>query len=101
MSAEITPQAVEALIKEAVESLCEDLSRAAPADLSASTPLLGIGSGFDSMTVVHLIADLEQRLEEIFGKVWILADERALSRSRSPFRTIGSLTSHIIDSSDE
>lgn len=99
MSEELTLERVEAIIGAVFESLREDLGLSAVA-VSSETPIMGGGSDFDSMAVVHLIADLETRLEEAFGRVWILADERALSRTRSPFRTVGDLARHILETAD-
>lgn len=59
------------------------------------TALFGGGSGLDSMGLVTLIADLEERLAEAFDQPLVLADERAMSRSRSPFRTVGALEDYI------
>jgi hypothetical protein len=39
------------------------------------------------MSLVHLIADLEEAVSESSGKTVILADERAMSARQSPFRT--------------
>lgn len=99
MSADLTIESIEAIIGAVFESLREDLDLPAIA-VCSETPIMGSGSDFDSMAVVHLIADLEARLEEAFGRVWILADERALSRTRSPFRTVGDLARHILETAD-
>ena len=101
METPINKHAVEMIICQCLASLREDLKLDPLGETGASTPLLGNGSDLDSMAVVHLIADLESRLEEAFNKNWILADERALSRSRSPFRTIGDLSAFIIETIPE
>ena len=92
---------VESLIGACLEQLRIDLALPDLESISPSTPLLGEGSDLDSMAIVHLIVDLEHRLHEQFGKNWILADERALSRSRSPFRSIGDLREFIIETTPE
>lgn len=88
-------QAVVSEIAACVEQLRSDLGLPPLAGVTEATPLLGGGSDLDSMALVHLVADLEERLEAAFGKNWILADERALSRQRSPFRTVGDLAGFI------
>jgi hypothetical protein len=40
---------------------------------------------------------LEQRVAEEFGAAVTLADERALSREKSPFSTIGRLTDYLVE----
>jgi len=95
------PEAVEAVIAASLHELRADLGLPEWTPLSPETELLGGASDLDSMALVHLIADLEGRLEERFQLSWILADERALSRRRSPFRTIGSLRDFIIETTPE
>ena len=61
---------------------------------STDTVLFGESGKLDSLGLVNLIVATEQRLEELFGVTLILADERALSQKRSPFRTIGALAQY-------
>jgi acyl carrier protein len=65
------------------------------ADVGLDTHLIGRGAVLDSMGLVTLIVDLEQRLEEDRDVYVVLADERAMSQQRSPFRTVGTLTDYI------
>lgn len=92
---------VQELIAASLTQLREDLALPQLPEIDASTPILGSGSDLDSMAVVHLIVELEGRLEEAFGKNWILADERALSRKRSPFRSVADLAEFIIETTPE
>lgn len=62
---------------------------------SAETVLYGPGSTLDSMGLVTLLVDIEQRVEETLGRPVSLMDEQALSQSRSPFRTVSSLAEYI------
>jgi len=68
-----------------------------PPELGESTPLVGPGSVLDSMALVTLLLDVEQRLEEQAGVSVTLMNEQALSRRHSPFRTIGSLADYIVE----
>jgi acyl carrier protein len=95
------PQAVQGLIAASLVQLREDLGLSQLQEVDGKTPLLGGDSDLDSMAVVHLIVDLEARLQDTFGKNWILADERALSRNRSPFRTISDLSDFIIETTPD
>jgi acyl carrier protein len=94
-------QLVEAIIAGCLLQLREDLSLPALQSVNGQTPLLGQGTDMDSMAIVHLIVDLEAQLEETFKKNWILADERALSRKRSPFRSVGDLAEFILETTPE
>jgi acyl carrier protein len=55
------------------------------------TELLSSSSGLDSLTVVQIVAELERECEEKAGKRIVLADDRAMSRRSSPFRTVRTL----------
>ena len=61
---------------------------------NGNTRLFGPGSPLDSVALVSLIAEVEQILEDEYGVSMALADERAMSRKRSPFRTIESLAEY-------
>ena len=62
---------------------------------SIDTVLFGNKGKLDSLGLVNLIVDIEQKIEEAFEIPITLADERALSQKRSPFRTIGTLADYI------
>ncbi len=57
--------------------------------------LIGAGSSIKSITLVAILVGVEQRLAEQHGIDLSLMDERAMSQSRSPFRTIGTLTDYL------
>lgn len=65
------------------------------AGIGEETYLIGRDAVLDSMGLVTLIVDVEQRLEEDYNVVLVLADERALSQKHSPFRSVRSLTDYI------
>jgi len=66
-----------------------------PTQLGDDTRLTGRKGVLDSMGLVTLIVDVEQRLEEQYDLVVVLADERAVSQKHSPFRSVGSLADYI------
>lgn len=59
------------------------------------TCLIGHRSVVDSLGLVRLLADLEQKLTDEYGVSVKLADERAMSQISSPFRTVRTLTDYI------
>lgn len=69
---------------------------APPAPPAADTSLLGKDSHFDSLGLVSFIVDVEQALDDELGIAVTLADERAMSQKRSPFRTVQTLTDYIV-----
>ena len=59
--------------------------------------IFGAGGALDSLGLVNFLADLEYRLAEVYGRDLVLASERAMSRSRSPFRDVDTLTAYILE----
>ena len=59
------------------------------------TELFGGNSNLDSLGLVTFIVIVEQKVNDIFKKVITLADERAMSQKRSPFRNVQSLVDYI------
>jgi len=57
--------------------------------------IFGVDGALDSLALVGFLADLEYRLSEEFGGRYMLASDQAMSRSRSPFRDVDSLTAYI------
>ncbi len=66
-----------------------------PSPVEESTYLIGRWSILDSLSLVTLVVDLEQRLNEEYDVALTLADDRAMSQKNSPFRTVQSLTDYI------
>ncbi len=59
------------------------------------TKLFCKNGGLDSMGVIFLVTELEERIGEEFSINLTLADERAMSQRTSPFRTVASLVKYI------
>ena len=64
---------------------------------TAETRLFGRDSTLDSLGLVNLIVAFEQRLSDDLGLAVTLADEKAMSRSSSPFRTVETLSSYVLE----
>lgn len=66
-------------------------------DLSAQgdSILFGQGATIDSLGLVRFIMAVEQEIEERCGKSVTIASEQALSRKKSPFRTLKSLAEYV------
>ena len=62
--------------------------------LTAETRLFGKDGVLDSMGLVTLVVSLEQAIEDKFDVHASLADEKALSQARSPFRTVAALADY-------
>jgi acyl carrier protein len=83
------------LARRAVLDALEERGAEIPADLGPSTRLFGRDAPLDSLGLVSVVMEIEERLEEEKGVRVTLADERAMSRRASPFRTLGSLVDYV------
>jgi acyl carrier protein len=83
-------------LKEGVDDTAEESRKLAISGASSETRLFGGGGLLDSMGVVILLADLEDKLDEEFDVVLSLASDSTMSRTRSPFRTVKSLAEYIV-----
>lgn len=73
-----------------------DLAEEIPENgINADTFLLGRRSFVDSLNLVSMIVDVEQKLNAQHGIGITIADERAMSREKSPFRTVETLAEYI------
>ncbi|MDY0062125.1 MAG: hypothetical protein RBU45_20105 [Myxococcota bacterium] len=85
-----TPTDLLALLREVFQETLAD--RDLPAD---DASLLGADAPLDSMELVAFVADVEEAAQARYGQPVILADERAMSRSKSPFRNLTSLAEYL------
>ncbi len=88
---------VQVLVREAVNDLNDELEYDGLRDPTEETVIFDGSAGVDSLSLVSLIVSLEAACEAEFGVEVSLADERAMSRHRSPFRTVGSLIELILE----
>jgi acyl carrier protein len=73
----------------------------APAAVGEDTVLVGTDAVLDSLGVVQLIVEVEQRVEGAHSVSITLANDKAMSQRNSPFRTVGVLTDHVIATAQE
>lgn len=66
-----------------------------PLQLAEETRFFGRKSKLDSLGLVTLIIEIEQRLADELGLLVSLTDEKAMSQERSPFRDVSSLVDYI------
>lgn len=67
-------------------------------DRAGANPVIfGPGADLDSLGLVNFLSDLEYRLAAEFGRELVLASERAMSRTRSPFRDVDSLAAYVVE----
>ena len=83
------------------KELAEEEELALDGSVGSDTRLFGDGGLLDSMGLVSLVIAVEQAIEEKFGVAVALADEKALSKSNSPYRTIASLAEYANEQLEE
>ena len=86
---------VDSIVIEAVIELNEELECETLENPTNKTKLFGENGALNSLALVSLISDLEDRISEEFDKDIVLADEKAMSQRASPFRTVAALTDYI------
>ena len=86
---------IENLIINAVKEINEQLPQEQQLAKSTKTVLFGKDGRLDSLGLVNLLVIIEQNIEDEFDVSITMADERAMSQKRSPFRTIGALADYI------
>lgn len=65
-------------------------------NITEETVLVGKDAVLDSLGVVSLIVEVEQRVESGHNVSVTLANDKAMSQKNSPFRTVGVLTDHVV-----
>lgn len=88
------PRPMHDLVLQVVCELNPTLPDPVKVESGQAAPLYGRAGVLDSIALVTLVVALEQIIDEEYGVSVSLADERAVSQSSSPFRTIGSLASY-------
>ena len=86
-------------VLECVYQVLDEFNQGLPAGLelaaSPDTRLYGENGQLDSINLVHLIVAVEEKVEQEFGVVITLADERAMSMRNSPFASVASLSAYV------
>jgi acyl carrier protein len=93
--AQLTRTEIAAMVLSSLQGVLSQQGDSPAEPMGESTYLFGSGAFLDSLGLVTLIVDLEQRLEDEYGLSLTLADERAMSQKNSPFRTVRALADHI------
>jgi len=82
-------------INSAVDDLNEVLNPEEQLAKSSDVALIGQDARLDSLGLVNLIVLVEEKIQQQFGVGITLVDERAMSQSKSPFRTLGTLAEFV------
>ncbi len=86
---------ISALVFACLENILAETGETPAKVPDEETYLIGRQAVLESLGMVTLIVDLEQRVEEEYGVALTLVDDQAMSKKNSPFMTVRSLTDHI------
>ncbi len=87
---------VEAILFELIGEMNEQRPDDQKIAKGKNTQLFGEGGVLDSLELVNLIVALEQRIQSNLDFTITLADEKAMSQKRNPFRSIEALADYAI-----
>ena len=86
-------------IVRAVYSAVDDLNEQLPAGVTIEktmdTPLYGKAGKLESLDFVTFIMEVEEKVRAEFGVDVMITDENLLSKEKSPFSTLGTLTEYL------
>ena len=86
-----------AVVLESLREVLEFADAHEGQDFDEATVLVGPEATLDSLGVVSLIVEVEQRLEMEHEVSVTLASDKAMSQRSSPFRTVGVLADYICE----
>lgn len=88
-------------IVSAVYSAVDELNSQLPAGTSIEktphAPLYGKSGKLESLDFVTFIMEVEEKVRAEFGVDVMITDENLLSKEKSPFSTLGTLTEYLED----
>lgn len=82
-------------IFKAVDEVNKMSQKGSRLDKTTEAVLVGEKGKLDSLGIINFITAVERKIEEEFGVIITLADERAMSQQANPFETIGKLINYI------
>ncbi len=86
---------IKKVIFSAIDEINLQLSKEQWLKKSIDTILFGEDSGLDSIGFITFIVLTEQKIENEFGVIITLTNEKAMSKGKNPFKDVGNLTEYI------
>ena len=84
---------IKKIVQMALEEVNEDADEVI--EYGENAALFGKGEGMDSFSFVTLISNIEEQIQEQFGKEVYLVSDQVYEKKYNPFATIGSLEKYI------
>ena len=93
----ISREQISELVINCIKDFQQELDSEINLEEGENTKLFGSGAQLDSMSLVSLIVNIEEAIEEELNISITLADEKAMSRRVSPFGRISYLVDYILE----
>ncbi|MBJ6984064.1 hypothetical protein [Luteimonas sp. MC1750] len=90
-----TRDTVLAVLRQSIDAINAQLPAARRLGTSPDQALVGAGSGVESLTLMGLVVDIEDRLMDAFDLELPLADMLGLPLEHNPFRSLDALASEL------
>lgn len=90
----ISDETILAVVLRAIQTTNAARPAAAALAVSADAALFGPDSPLDSLGLLTLLLDIEEEMQRA-GCPVLLSDDRAMSQTRSPFRSVATLVEYI------
>lgn len=90
---------IKKIVQMALEEVNEDADEVI--EYGENAALFGKGEGMDSFSFVTLISNIEEQIQEQFGKEVYLVSDQVYEKKYNPFATIGSLEKYIAEQAQE
>jgi hypothetical protein len=97
MERQVLVQLMLGLLQNALDEQNVETAETEPVKASPTLPLVGDNAAVTSMGLVSFIADVEGTLAESHNVSVTLVSEQALSRKRSPFRSVETLADYVME----
>ena len=92
----MTPEDAEAVIIEVVRQIADERGIEV-GQVDSETLLVGPEAFLDSVGLVSVVMEIEARIDEDFGAEVSLTSDAAMSRERSPLRSVGTIRDFVIE----
>lgn len=83
------------LVINVIEETVKENENINQVSINLDTPVYGKNGFIDSLSLVRIVAEIEERIYSEFSVEILLADDKAMSQKISPFRSVRSLSEYI------
>ena len=83
------------LLFDVIDEFNAQLTDGEKLEKNINTVLFGDEGKLSSLDLVNFIVEIEQKIEDVFNKTVSIANEKAVSRKKSPFRTVETIIDYV------